>query len=48
MYATEERVFLVKTYYETKSIVAVQCEFKKHLKFPHCKIPARSVISRLV
>ncbi len=48
MYATEERVFLVKTYYETKSIVTVERAFKKHFKCPHRKIPARSVISRLI
>ncbi len=48
MYAMEEHVFLVKTYYKTKSIVTVQREFKKHFKCPHHKIPARSVISRLI
>ncbi len=48
MCATEERVFLVKTHYKTKSIVTVQREFKKHFKCPQCKIPGWSVISRLI
>ncbi len=48
MYTMEERVFLVKPYYETKSTVTVQREFKKHFKCPHCKIPAQSVISCLI
>ncbi len=48
MYATEERIFLVKNYYKTKSIVTVQREFKMHFKCLHRKIPARSVISRLI
>jgi hypothetical protein len=45
-YSVEERVFIVKTFYQTSSFVTVQRQFPRKLNMRQA--PARSAISRLV
>ncbi len=49
MYSLEERVFLVSTYFLTsRNLNATHTEFVNQFNMYSCKLPAKSVIQRLV